>query len=66
MADAPVRSTTVQLAHRVRPWIALPASGSVSGSCCAAPSNSYAPPAMRFGQGISVWPRPPLHISLAG
>src|SRR4029079_6379207 len=56
--DAPARSTTVQLSHRVRPWIALPALGSVSGSCSATPSNSYAPPAIRFGHGISFWPRP--------
>ena len=35
------RSATVQLSQRTKPWIALPAAGSSSGSWCRRPRNSY-------------------------
>src|SRR3954467_2664962 len=43
--------------------MALDRAGSVSASCWLWPSRSYRPSVIRFGHGISSWPRPPWHSS---
>src|SRR5581483_11587092 len=58
------RSTQLQFTQRTRPWFAEFEPRSVTGRRCVSPSHSYSPPSpIRFGHGISTWPRPALHIS---
>ena len=59
-------SSSDHAAQRASPCEALRSDGSVSGSWRLRPPKEYAPSRIRFGHGISSWPRPPgAHLVLA-